>query len=238
MSFDVFVVAHILVGTTALAFYWATLLTRKGSAPHRAAGRRFSITLLAVAASVGPLLLLGPGAAQPAYVVQFAYLASSLVAVTVVGWTAIRWKGSLERFRGAHFKAMGPLLFVMGGITLTAGLSGGDPLAIVLSWVGLAYGAAMMRFAWMRAPAHPLWWLNWHLNAVCGLFTAVHGTVFFVLWRWLVAPEAPPEVAAAFHVGVLAVAVLMRLAVGRRRGIPLRFSAHPSAASPAVAASG
>lgn len=233
--FDVAVGMHILVGTLATALYWRALLARKGSAPHRAAGRRFFVTLLVVVATVGPILVLRAGPFDPGYAVQFVYLGTCVATVSLLGWTSIRWKADPDRFRGWHLKVLGPLLLALGAVVLAAGLAKGDPVPAVLSWVGLAYGAAIVRFAWMRAPLHPLWWMNWHLNAVCGLFTAVHGTVLFVLWRWAFAPEATRAENAAFHVGVLVVAVAMRWACGRRRGVPLRFSAERSAATHAPA---
>ena len=224
MDFDLAVSAHVLVGSAALLLYWIPLLAVKGSAPHKAAGRIFFAMLVVVAASVGPMLFLRPGAFDPGYVVQFAYLTLCLITVGMIGWTAIRWKSAPERFRGRHFRVLGPSIFALGVIVLAAGLAKGDPLPVVLSWVGLAYGGAMMRFAWMRAPLHPAWWLNWHLNATCGLFSAVHGTFLFVVWRWAVDPDAGRETAAAFQVAVLVAAIALRLWFGHARRVPLRFS--------------
>ena len=228
--------AHILLGSIALVLYWVALLAVKGSAPHKAAGRPFFLVLVVVALSVAPLLLLRAGPFDPGYVVQFIYLAVALVTVSTIGWTAIRWKSLPERFRGPHFKVLGPVLLVLGLVVLAAGLSRRDPVAAVLSWVGLAYGAAMVRFAWLRAPLLPTWWLNWHLNAVCGLFTAVHGTLLGVLWRWAVQPDISREGIALIHVLVLVIAIGLRLEDGRRRGVPLRSSAaRPAAAVPTAA---
>lgn len=224
MTHEHAVLVHILVGTVALLLYWVPLLSKKGSERHKAFGRPFFLSLVVVAASVGPLLFLRPGPFDPAHVVQFTYLTLGLLTVSALGWTAIRWKHEPQRFRGLHFKLMGPVLFVLGAGVMTAGIVKGDPIPVVLSSVGLLYGAAMIRFAWVRGPLHPTWWLNWHLNAVCGLFTAVHGTLLFVLWRWLVAPEAGREVAAAFQWLVLVIAIAMRLWIGAQRGVPLRFT--------------
>jgi hypothetical protein len=59
---------------------------------------------------------------------------------------------------------------------------------------------------------------------VCLLFTAVHGTLLLVVWRWAVDPEAGRPLAAAFQLLALAIAIGLRLWFGRRRGVPLRFS--------------
>ena len=235
MTHDQAVNFHILVGSLALLLYWIPLLSRKGGARHKAFGRPFFISLVLVALTVGPLLFLRPGAFDPAHVVQFTYLSVSLVTVSALGWTAIRWKNQPDRFRGLHFKLLGPVLLLLGTAVLAAGLVKSDPLPVVLSSVGLFYGTTMLRFAWVRGPLHPSWWLNWHLNAVCGLFTAVHGTVLFVAWQWLVAPEAGREVAALFHLLVLVMAIALRLWFGARRGVPLRFKLGHGGAAPEAA---
>jgi hypothetical protein len=236
MTFGSALLAHIAVGLVGLLLYWIALLAAKGRGLHRAGGRAFFVTLWLVAVSVGPLLLLRPGAFDPAAVVQFSYLSICLVTVSTLGWTAIRWKRDPERFRGPHFRVLGPVLFVLGGVVLAAGLSARDPFPVAMSWVGLAYGAAMIRFAWLRAEVHPTWWMNWHLNATCGLFTAVHGNLLLVLWRWIAVPEAGRGTAAAFQLGVLAVAIGMRLWFGARRGVPLRFSRRERRVQPGLTA--
>ena len=120
--------------------------------------------------------------------------------------------------------SVGPVLFLLGAIVLAAGLQRGDPVPMVLSWVGLVYGAAMIHFAWTRAPLLPTWWISWHLSAVCGLFTAVHGTLLSVVWRELLAQDAGSWTTAAFHLGVLVIAIAMRLWFGHKRHVPWRFT--------------
>ena len=215
MEFEMAVNVHTLIGTAALALFWRALVVTKGSPPHRRAGRWFFIAMLLVTATVAPVVFLRPIPFDPGQVVQMVYL--SLCVVTV---TTLAWKAAPERFRGPHFKATGPVLLLLGLVVLGAGLAKNDPVAAVLSWVGLAYGGAMVHFAWSRAPLRPNWWLSWHLNAVCGLFTAVHGTLMFVAWRWAIDPGAARADAAAFHVGVLLAAIAMRAWFGHRRGIP------------------
>ena len=230
--------AHLLAGSTGLLLYWCALLATKGSPIHEAAGRAFFVALVGVVATVGLLVLTRSGSFHPASLIQFAYLSLCVVTVTTVGWTAVRWKASPDRFRGLHFKLLGPAIFFLGMIVLAAGLASGDPHVAVVSWVGLAYGGAMIRFARLREPLHRLWWMNWHLNAVCGLFTAVHGTLLFVGWRWAIDPEAGRGTGALFQGGVLVVAVAMRLWFGRRRGVPLRFTAEPPDSRTTGAAAG
>lgn len=226
---------HILLGSAGLLTFWGAMSSRKGSERHKRWGRPFFVSLMAVALSVGPLLFLRAGPFDPARVVQFTYLSLCLATVTMLAWTAIRWREQVERFRGLHFKLLGPVLFALGGVVLAAGLASGDPLPTVLSWVGLLHGALMVRFAWVRRPLLPNWWLNWHITCVCSLFTAVHGTFLFTFYRWAVAPEAGREASATIHLLVLLMAVCLRLWFGARRGVPLRFTRRDAQAQPASA---
>lgn len=223
MRYDQFVWGHIGVGGLAMVLFWATLLSAKGSHRHRRNGRPFFLAMLATVLTVPPVVLLRPVPFDPGSVVSLLYLSVCVGTVVTLAWTAIRWKDQPERFRGRHFRILGPLLAVLGAVVLAAGLIKSDPVAAVLSWVGLAYGAAMIHFARSRVPLHPRWWLSWHVNAVLGLFTAVHGTLGFVAWRALTAAEATRADAAAWHVGVLFVAMLMRAVVSRQRSLPWGF---------------
>jgi uncharacterized membrane protein len=228
MHYDHSLWAHIGIGSLAMALFWGTFLSAKGSLLHRRFGKTFFVAMLVTVLTVPPVVLLRPLPFDPAWVVSLVYLAACVGTVVTVAWTAIRWKDQPERFRGWHFCLMGPLVAVLGAAVLTAGLVKGDPVAAVLSWVGLAYGTAMIHFAWSRAALQPRWWLSWHVNAALGLFTAVHGNLGFVAYRALVAPEATRADAAACHAAALVVALLMRAVVGRQRGLPWGFFERPT----------
>lgn len=223
MRNDLSLWVHVGVGSLAMLLFWATMLSPKGSERHRRSGRPFLLTMLATVLTVAPVVLLRPVPFDPGWVVSLVYLSVCVATVVTLAWTAIRWKEQPERFRGRHLRVLGLLLVVLGGVVLTAGVLKNDPVAAVLSWVGLTYGAAMIHFARSRAPLHSRWWLSWHVNAVLGLMTAVHGTLCFVVWRALVAPDATRADAAAWHAGVLVVALVMREVIHRQRRLPWGF---------------
>lgn len=224
MNFHASAVAgHIAIGSLAILLYWTALLSVKGGPRHRAYGKALLVTMIAVALSVGPVLFLRPHF-EPGELVQFVYLTLCVLTVVMLAWTSIRWKAQLARFRGLHFRVVGVALFIFGAVVLAAGIATGRPLTMVFSWIGLVYGAAMIRFAWMRDQPDPRWWLGWHLNGVCGLFNAVHGTFLAVAWRHGVDAQAGDGVAIAMQLFTIAAAAAMRLEFGRRRGVPLRFS--------------
>jgi hypothetical protein len=216
---------HLVAGGLTFLLFWGAVLTVKGSPPHRARGRLFFLSLVPVGISVGAILVLRSATFDPAAMVQFVYLLLCLFTVGTVGWTAIRWKHELERFRGLHFRLLGPAMFVSGAVVLVAGAASGKALAIILSSIGLVYGGAMIRFAWLPATPHPKWWLGWHLNSVLLLSSAVHGTLLAVIYRWLVDPHGFDAAQLVTQPGTLLLALALRIHIGRRRGVPLRFAA-------------
>jgi hypothetical protein len=224
-SFPLF--SHLVTGGLTFVFFWATVLTVKGSPSHRRRGKLFFISLVPVGVSVGAILVLRSNTFDPARMVQFIYLLLCLSTVGTVGWTAIRWKQQLERFRGLHFRILGAAMFVSGALVLVAGVLAGQPLAMVLSSIGLVYGAAMVRFAWMSSPLHPKWWLGWHLNSVLLLSSAVHGTLLAVIYRTFADPNGFDAAQLVTQPGTLLLAVGLRAYIGRQRGVPMRFAAVP-----------
>lgn len=213
---------HVAIGSVALLGYWTALSVRKGTPMHRLAGKICLVTLVAVTVTIGPILFTRPGPFDPGWVVQMVYLTVSVVTVSMLAFTAIRFKNSPERFRGPIFRIMGPVMLVLGIVVLAAGLSKADAFAIVVSWVGLVYGSAMIGFARFRGELHPRWWLGWHLNAVSGLFNAVNGTVMFIAAKWigLIAHGVMEQV--SFQILTVVGAIAVRVWFGFRFSVPLR----------------
>lgn len=219
--------SHLIAGGLTFLFFWATVLAVKGSPSHRLRGKLFFISLLPVGVSVGAILILRSSTFDPARMVQFIYLLLCLSTVGTVGWTAIRWKQQFDRFCGLHFRILGPAMFVSGAMVLVAGALAAQPLAMILSSIGLVYGAAMIRFAWMRSPPHPKWWLGWHLNSVLLLSSAVNGTLLAVIYRTFVDPSGFDAAQLVTQPGTLLLALALRAYIGRQRGVPMRFAAVP-----------
>ena len=99
-----------------------------------------------------------------------------------------------------------------------------QPLAMILSSIGLVFGAAMIRFSRVRSELHPRWWLGWHLNAVLLLSSAVHGTLLAVIYRSLVDPNGFDAAQLVTQPGTLLFALFLRAKIGARRGVPMRFT--------------
>jgi len=176
----------------------------------------------------GHAVIPGSGRFDPGWVVQMAYLTLRLGTVAMIAFTAIRYKSSPDRFRSRAFRTLGPVLLLLGLVVLAAGIAGGDPVAIILSWGGLAFGPAMIAFSRYRGELHPRWWLGWHLNAVCALFNAVNGTFLFVAARFLHLTEDTAIRQAGFQLLTIAVALGLRALFGRKFRAPLRFGPAPT----------
>lgn len=221
---DLPILSHLVAGGITFVLFWATVLTVKGSPAHRSRGRLFFISLLPVGLSVGAILVLRSATFDPARMIQFLYLLLCLLTVGTVGWTSIRWKTDVERFRGRHFRVLGVAMVLSGGIVLVAGAASGNPLTMIFSSIGLVFGSAMVRFAWMRAAPHPKWWLGWHLNAVLLLSSAVHATLLAIIYRTLVDANGYNAAQYVTQTGTLLLVLLLRWHIGRQRGVPMRFS--------------
>lgn len=218
------ILIHVAFGTLGIVLYWSALTTRKGSRLHKTLGRCFFVLLVLAALSVGPVLLLRPGPFDPAYVVQIVYLVTCLCTVSFVGWSAIRWRSTPSRFRGRHFFILGLVLFALGAVVFVAGTITANFVAIVLSWVGLVFGPAMVLFTIYRRPVHPRWWLSWHLNCISALFNAVHGTFLYVVTvHFQLMPEGEFS-KVMFQVITIAGAFLMRIWLGIRYKAPMRLA--------------
>lgn len=226
MSPTAAVAIHVGIGSISLLAYWTALLARKGALVHKSAGRISLATLLIVSVSVAPILFTRPGPFDPGWVVQMVYLMACIITVSMIGYTAIRYKASPDQFRSPAFRLLGPVLLVLGAVVLVAGVAKADPVAIVLSWVGLVYGPAMIGFSRYKGPLHPRWWVIWHLNAVAGLFNAVNGNFMSVAWRSLGLGDSVAQ-QAGFQILTTAIALLLRLWFGARFDAPLRFSPVP-----------
>lgn len=219
MSFSL--LGHIAIGTLAWLLYWIAFSAPKGSGLHRAAGKICLALLVLTGLSVGPVLFARPGPFDPGVVVQMVYLTACLTTVSWLAFAAIRWKSDVERFRGRFFRVSGPGLLALGIVVLVAGIAKSDPVPVVLSWVGLVYGGAMIAFSRSRAPVHPRWWMVWHLHAVSGLLNAVNGTLLYVVLRFFDAVPAGSGPQAACQLLTIAAALAMRVWFGRTFRAPL-----------------
>ena len=228
LPFAVSLIFHIIVGSLGIYFYWRTILSAKGSPIHRRTGKRFFVVMVFVALSVGPMLFTRPGDFNPASVVQFVYLAICLTGAVYIGWSSIRMKKDLARFRGWPFRAYG---FAMTGtalVVLAAGIATHSLLTASFSLIGLIVGPSILRFAYMKAEPHARWHITWHTTIIATLFNAVHANILAVIYEHTIDPTVGDAgILTTFYLTGI-VAIGLRIWIARRFDAPIRFTLPPS----------
>ena len=165
--------AHVVPGVVALATFWIAGLARKGSAPHRLAGKAYLLAMLAVLVPAIPLSWRALQYFDRAFGVFLFYLL--LITFTAIwqGWTAIRHKRDFARYAGIGYRRLAWANVAAGVGVLGLGLALRQPIFIGFSLPGLLGGRGMLRLA-RRGPAHPRWWMGEHLSAMVACGVATH----------------------------------------------------------------
>ncbi len=164
---------HAWLGTLALLSFWVAALARKGSRPHRYAGRVFLLAMAAVVLTAVPLTL---ASWLRGHVVTATFLAYLIVLVTVNGlnaWRAIRWRADFAAYANRGFRWGAWILGLTGTAVVVFGLVRMVPILIGFGLVGPILAWQSLRMA-RRGPTHSLWWLRSHYGAMLGNGAATH----------------------------------------------------------------
>lgn len=165
--------AHVAVGAAALLAFWIAALARKGSRPHRFAGRVYLWAMWAILASALPLSLGFFGRGQSLNGVFFVYL---LVLVGTSVWVApraIHYKREFTAFIGGRYAPVAWLQLSGGFGVVLVGLYFRQPLLTVFGGVGVVLS---LRMLWLRRRTSPPagWWLREHFTAMLANGVATH----------------------------------------------------------------
>jgi hypothetical protein len=209
---------HAIAGAALLAFFWCTLLSRKGSREHRRYGRTYLILLGPLLISIVPITVAEAKDQGPARILQLIYLALVVATAGWTAWRAIRDRRNPGRFRGPVFRILGTCLFGAGVALLVVGIAKSNVLTVGFSAIGVVYGGAMLGFLG-RQPTDG-WWLDWHLNRVALLFAATHAS-----FLGLIARHALPELAGDVMHGLTQLGTIA-FAYGFRQWLGWRYSRH------------
>ena len=165
--------AHVIPGMLALATYWIAALARKGSGPHRLAGKIYLLAMVALMVPAVPLSWRVLQRFDVGFGVFLFYLL--LITATAVwqGWTAIVHKRDFSRYAGAGFRRLAWANLLAGAGVLGLGLALRQPIFIGFSLPGLLGGRSMLALS-RRGPAHPRWWMGEHLSAMLACGVATH----------------------------------------------------------------
>jgi len=182
--------AHMAVGAAALLAFWTAALARKGSGPHRLAGRTYLWAMWAILASALPLSLGFFARHQPLSGVFFLYLLILVGTSVTVAPRAIRLKQDFAAFRGGLYGPLAWLQLVSGLAVVAAGLWFAQTLLAVFGGVGVALSLRMLRLLRLATPPAG-WWLREHITAMIGNGVATHIGFFSIgLVRLLPADRA------------------------------------------------
>lgn len=164
---------HTAVGAVALLSFWIAALARKGSRPHRLAGRIYLAAMAAILFSAAPLVLSIFWRGDALSGVFFLDLLVLVGTSVVVAPRAIRYKQDFEAYRGGLYRWLSWLQMGGGAITAIIGFWAAQPVLGVFGLVGAALSVRMLRLQSLQAPPAG-WWLREHFTAMIGNGVATH----------------------------------------------------------------
>ena len=194
--FHAFVTLHIITGATGLIAFWVPVLTKKGSMPHRRAGRVFTYSMLitgAAAIGISICTLIDPMATHPQLQSHAVFSDAKLVAA-IFGWMMLglailtinlAWYGWLcvEHKRDHLKNREWRNLFLQAATFIAAtncawqGYLIHQPLMLGMSFIGWATVATNLFFIYKpNVGAND--WLKEHIKALVGAGISVY-TAFF-----------------------------------------------------------
>jgi hypothetical protein len=207
---------HSTVGAVALIAFWIAALARKGSEPHRRAGRVYLCAMLGVLV-LSTLMVAGRAQmGDPGLAIFLAFLISLVGTASWLMWFAVRRKRDPGGFTGPLYRGLASWLMLAGAALLALGMVRNRPLMMLLSLLGLGFGANMWRLA--LAKTHDArWWLGQHMNGAMLNFIATHDS-FIALGIGSVVPELRQGVPRMLIAATLIlIAVALRASRGRAR---------------------
>lgn len=223
--------AHVAPGVLALLTFWIAALARKGSGPHRLAGKAYLLAMLALLLPAVPLSWRVLRHFDAGFGVFLFYLLLITVTALWQGWFAIRDKRDFARYTGRGYRRLAWANVVAGAGVLVMGLALQQPIFVGFSLPGLLGGRGMLATA-RRGATHPRWWMGEHLSAMLACGVATH-IAFLSIGLPRLLPSLAGEGLRVFAwLAPLAIAALLRVWL-LRKYLP---TPAPKAADVAMAA--
>ena len=213
-AYKILLSVHGILGVLALVTYWIAALARKGSGPHKLAGKVYVLVMVALLVPAVPLSI-RIGLKSPVFGAFFAYLLLITATALWRGWYAVRRKRDFAGYAGIGYRRLAWSNIAGGLAILVLGLVAMQPILIGFSAVGLLGGRGMLGVA-RRGPAHPRWWMEQHLGAMIGCGVATHIAFLLVGLPRLLPALSGPGLQTAAWLGPLVLAAIARRWLGRR----------------------
>lgn len=174
--YSILVFVHVSLGTIALATFWVSGLSRKGSPVHKASGKLYLLAmtgLLLVILPVSLQILVQRSTTIGAFLLYLLIITGTSVWSS---WRAIRDKRDWARYAGPVYRAL-MWLNLAGGLAIAGiGLLVAEFMQLIItafSLIGIMAFVQMRRFL-RQPPEDPRWWLKEHLEAMVGNGIATH----------------------------------------------------------------
>ena len=213
-AYKILLSVHGLLGVLALLTYWIAALARKGSGPHKLAGKVYVLVMVALLVPAVPLSI-RLGLNSPVFGVFFAYLLLITASALWQGWYAVRRKRNFAAYAGTAYRRLAWANIGGGAAILVLGVAAMQPILMGFSAVGLLGGRGMLGVA-RRGPAHARWWMEQHLGAMIGCGVATHIAFLLVGLPRLLPALSGPGLQTAAWLSPLVLAAIARRWLGRR----------------------
>lgn len=211
---------HSAAGTIALGAFWTAALATKGGRRHQKAGKIYLLALIAVM-TLSTLMVAGKALeGDPAIAIFLVFLISMVGTASWLMWFSIRYRRDPDRLVGPVYRGLASWLIVSGLALFGLGVARGVALIMVLSLLGVGFGANMWRLA-LAPKRDGRWWLAHHLNGAMLNFIATHDS-FIALGLGSVVPEIRHSVPR-----MLVAASLIAIGIGLRITLSRRQAARP-----------
>ena len=172
-AYKTIVLAHVVLGTAALATFWLAALLKKGSPRHRAVGKVYLLAMVGILLTGVPLVVQRFVDGHEQGGTFLAYLLVLTGTTVWTSWTAVRFKQAPQRYTGTAYRALAVANLVGASGVIAFGLRTGNPLLIGFPMIGLFVGVDMLRKRAQLA-RQPRWWIVEHYSAMLGNGVATH----------------------------------------------------------------
>lgn len=203
-------ILHAAVGTTALATFWVSGMTKKGSPIHKASGKIYLLAMVGILLSAFPMATFIMLSGKPVIGGFLLYLLIITMTSVWNSWRAIRDKRDWKRYTGPVYRAL-MILNLLGGLSIAAiGLFLAEFMQMVItsfSLIGLIGAYQMYKFQ-REAPTDPRWWMREHLTAMVGNGVATHIAFLQIGLPKILPMISGPVMVNVAWIGPLVVAVI------------------------------
>jgi len=230
-AYHLMLYSHAGLGVAALASFWVAALAKKGSGPHKLAGKVYVRVMAGLLLPAIPLSWRALLHFSTVFGLFLFYLLLITGTALWRAWTAVKRKRDFAAYANRNFRRLGWTNIAAGAAILGVGAATTQPVLLGFSAVGILAGRGMLQLAQDGAP-HARWWMGEHLNAMLGCGVATHIAFLLIgLPRILPAGWNGPALQTFGWLAPLAVSAIARVLLSRKY-LPAPATQSPRTISP------